>query len=113
MAASPFPFSSCTIRRSLMRFAKVIFLAAAVLAVAPFPTTIASADTLISKFPNTDGWFPIGNGGTFVYADCFVAPGGADNTVATLGSWLKPEGEPISTVRFEIWADNDGPNCGA
>ena len=96
-----------------MKLANVIVLAAGVLTCGLFAATIASADTLISKFPNIDGWFPIGNGGTFVYADCFVAPAGADNTVSALGSWLKPEGKPISTVRFEIWGDDSGPSCGA
>ncbi len=96
-----------------MKLANVMVLAAGVLTGGLFAAKIVSADTLISKFPNIDGWSPIGNGGSYVYADCFVAPGGADNIVSSLGSWLSPKGKPISTVRFEIWGDNSGPDCGA
>ena len=97
-----------------MKFAKVMVLAAGVLTCGMLAAKIASADVLISKPPDVGlYWFPIGNGGTYVYADCFVAPGGGNSMVSSLGTWLSPQGTPNSIVRYEIWGDSGGPNCGA
>ena len=97
-----------------MKFAKVLVSAVGVLALGAFTAEIATADLLISKRPDFGPfWQPIGNSGTYVYADCFIAPAGPNNMVSTLGSWLQPLGAPNSIVRFEIWGDGNGPNCGA
>jgi len=91
-----------------------------------------SADTIIEKDPDFGPWWnPLGNGGTYVYADCFIAPAG-DTQVTSLGMWLEPlGGEPYpegntgiagiqspgdkaqggnSVLRFQVWGDAGGPN---
>jgi hypothetical protein len=89
--------------------------------------------TTIEKPPDVGPfWNPLSpNGGTYVYADCFIAPAGVDIHVQSLGTWLldqAPGGEPGGgltregfvpqggappTVRFEIWGDTPpGPDAG-
>ncbi len=88
--------------------------------------------TTIEKPPDIGPfWFPLSpNGGTYVYADCFIAPAGADIHVQALGTWLLdqapgevppegltregfiPQGGAPPTVRFEIWGDTPpGPDA--
>ena len=89
-------------------------------------TPIASA-IVIEKPPDFGPfWHPLGNSGTFVYADGFFAPAG-DTQVSSLGTWLLPEGasasDPrgntrsgapraeagggsFSIIRFQIWGTN-------
>jgi hypothetical protein len=90
---------------------KLIGLSVLLLAV-----TTASANTLISKPPDLGSyWYPVGNadGGTYVYADSFVAPAG-DTVVSHLGTWLDAieynGGPQHSIVAFQVWADNAGPD---
>lgn len=98
---------------------------AVILAAAP-----VAAQTVIEKPPDLgDFWFPLSpNGGSYVYADCFVAPAGPDLTPAVLGTWLNDNNSELKdsqqtapsvpndpslvpTVRFEIWGDL-GPGLG-
>ncbi|MBW7906796.1 MAG: PEP-CTERM sorting domain-containing protein [Phycisphaerae bacterium] len=76
----------------------------------------ASAATTISKPPDLGNyWHPVGNanGGTYVYADSFIAPAG-DTTVARLGTWLDAinynGGPQHSIVKFQVWGDAGGPD---
>lgn len=96
-----------------MKLVRGIALVLGVLALGASMTSIATADTLISKPPDYGPWWnPIGNSGTYVYANCFIAPAGPDNTVSTVGTWLEPLGSPNSIVRFEVWGDlGGGPDC--
>lgn len=100
-----------------------------------FVAGVASAQTMIDKPPDLgDFWQPLSpNGGTYVYADCFVAPDSGDLTPTVLGTWMndqgsgdpppgartRPEDPPGSpeaspTVRFEIWGGSQaaGPDAG-
>jgi hypothetical protein len=92
-----------------------LITAVGVLAFGIFAASLATAELLISKPPDLGpSWQPIGNSGTYVYANCFVAPAGPDNMVTTLGTWLEPLNPgPHSTVRLEIWgtAGGGGPDC--
>jgi hypothetical protein len=90
----------------------------------------AYAETTIEKPPDIGlYWWPVGNGGTYVYGDSFIAPFG-DTVPTTLGTWLSPlrsgsagaawntvgletmGGGGNSVVRFEIWGTggNGGPD---
>jgi len=90
----------------------------------------AYADTTIEKPPDLGlYWYPLGNGGTYIYADSFVAPFG-DTNVAILGTWLAPlrsapegsigntlgtgfiTGGGNSIVRYQVWGTggNGGPD---
>ena len=69
----------------------------------------ASADTTIDKPPDVGPWWhPVGNnaGGSFVYADSFIAPDG-DTTVDQLGTWLDAidyyGGPQHSEVALQVW----------
>ncbi len=105
------------------------FVLAVVLGLAVAP---AMAQTLIEKAPDLGPfWQPLNpNTGSYVYADCFVAPAGPDVMPDALGSWLLDltaaggsapketsttgEAAPTGgapTIRFEIWGDAGGPNA--
>lgn len=91
-----------------------------------------SADTLIEKPPDQGPfWQPLSpNGGSYVYADCFIAPAAPDTLPLELGTWLQDltaaGGQPPKNsstggpaplggtpdVRFEIWGDAGGPDAG-
>jgi len=76
----------------------------------------AMADTTITKGPDVgDYWYPLSpNGGTYVYADSFIAPAGSDVLVSRIGTWLNAQGTGGSSVRFEIWGDlgsGNGPDA--
>lgn len=75
----------------------------------------AQSQTTITKPPDLGPfWQPLSpNGGTYVYADCFIAPAGVDVWPHTLGTWLNAQVPPPPTVRFEIWGDGTGPDAGA
>ena len=91
-----------------MKFSKVLFVFAMVSLLAG----VAMADNLISKFPDQGPyWNPVGNVPTYVYSDCFFAPGGGNNVAATLGTWLSPNGSPNAVVKFQLWGDAGGPDC--
>ena len=80
------------------------------LLVAGFLTAGASADTVIDKPANLGPqWHPLDNTGSYVYADCFIAPA-TDSIVSMLGTWLRPQptGTPHSVVRFEVWGTDVG-----
>ena len=94
-----------------MRFASILALAGfacMLIAGAAFGVTIISKPPDLGPY-----WNPVGNEPTYVYADCFIAPGGSDLTVTQLGTWLEPIYEtPHATVRFEIWGTiANGPDC--
>ena len=96
-----------------------------------FVASVSYAETTIEKPPDIGlFWFPVGNGGTYVYANSFVAPFG-DTNVAILGTWLSPlrsapegavgntlgtgfiaGGGSNSIVRFQVWGTggNGGPD---
>jgi hypothetical protein len=95
-----------------MKLAKGILAAVGVIVIS---ASIATADTLISKPPDFGPWWnPVGNSGTYVYADSWIQPAGPDNMASQLGSWLEPlGGAPNSTLRYQVWADSGGPNCGS
>lgn len=70
--------------------------------------TVASAD--ITKDPDLGNyWNPIGPSGSYVYADSFIAD---DVAVNELGTWLDSVGSGGSSLRFEVWGDNAGPDAG-
>jgi hypothetical protein len=71
------------------------------------------AQTVLTKDPDIGPfWQPLSpNGGTFVYADCFIAPAGVDVWPHVLGTWLNTQTPPPPSVRFEIWGDAGGPNA--
>src|SRR5262245_8807142 len=61
----------------------------------------APASTLISKPPDVGPfWNPVGNNGSYVYADSFICPP-VDTFVTGLGTWLEPLGAASSIVRFQ------------
>jgi hypothetical protein len=68
--------------------------------------SVVHAQTTLTKSPDLGAfWNPLSpNGGTYVYANCFIAPAGADVWPHTLGYWLLTQAPPPPTVRFEIWA---------
>jgi hypothetical protein len=68
------------------------------------------AQTTLTKSPDLGAfWNPLSpNGGTYVYANCFIAPAGTDVWPNTLGYWLLTQGPPPPSVRFEIWGDTGG-----
>ena len=90
-----------------------------------------SADTVVQKPPDIGAyWYPVGNAGSYVYGDCFIAPVG-DTNVTMLGTWLAPfTGEPLvpaqdtrrpssqgdvllgdpqtAVVRFQVWGTTGG-----
>jgi hypothetical protein len=74
------------------------------------------AQTVYTKSPDLGPfWQPLSpNGGTFVYADCFIAPAGVDVWPHVLGTWLNNQSPPPPSVRFEIWGDTggNGPDAG-
>lgn len=85
----------------------------ALLLVAGVAAGVASAD--IVKPPDLgDYWQPLNpNGGTYVYADSFIAD---DTTIECLGTWLNDGGSGGSSVRFEVWGDiagGGGPDANA
>jgi hypothetical protein len=82
----------------------------------------AVAQTTIEKPPDVGAyWWPLSPaGGTYVYADCFIAPAGPDIHIQSLGTWFSlntseenvttneafaGEGGSPPTVRLEIWGD--------
>jgi hypothetical protein len=67
--------------------------------------TAALAD--ITKNPDLGNfWNPLGpNGGTYVYANSFIAD---DVAIDELGMWLDDLGTGGSSVRFEVWGDTGG-----
>jgi hypothetical protein len=74
----------------------------------------AQAQTTVLKSPDLGlFWGNLSpNGGTYVYADCFVAPAGADVFAQDLGAWLNVNTAPPPSVRFEIWGNGTGPDAG-
>src|SRR6185503_17180600 len=95
-----------------------------------FVAAVSYADTTIEKPPDLGlYWWPLSDGGTYVYSDSFIAPFG-DTNVAILGTWLSPlrsapagsigntvtgfhpAGSGNSIVRFQVWgtAGNGGPD---
>ena len=73
------------------------------------------AQTVFTKSPDLGAfWQPLSPaGGTYVYADCFIAPAGTDVWPHVLGTWLNTIQPPPPSVRFEIWGDSggSGPNA--
>jgi len=72
------------------------------------------AQTTLTKSPDLGPfWQPLSPLGTYVYADCFVAPAGPDIFPQALGMWLSTIQPPPPNVRFEIWGDTggSGPNA--
>ena len=84
---------------------KIAFLAAAVLLAGS-----VQAQTTITKSPDLGPfWQPLSpNGGTYVYADCFIAPAGPDVFPQSISTWLNTINPPPPSVRFEIWGDTGG-----
>jgi hypothetical protein len=96
-----------------------------------FVAAVSYADTTIEKPPDLGlYWFPLSDGGTYVYSDSFIAPFG-DTNVAILGTWLSPlrgtpegsigntlgsgfvtNGGGNSIVRYQVWGTggNGGPD---
>ena len=74
-----------------------------------------NAQTTLTKSPDLGPfWQPLSPvGGTFVYANCFIAPAGTDVWPHNLGMWLNTQTPPPPSVRFEIWGDTggSGPNA--
>jgi len=73
----------------------------------------ALAQTTIEKQPDLGRyWHSLSpTGGSYVYADCFVAPAGVEFRPQSLGTWLLdniPGGAAPPTVRFEIWGNAQG-----
>jgi len=72
------------------------------------------AQTVLTKSPDLGPfWNPLNPvTGTWVYADCFIAPAGVDIWPHNLGTWLN-QTPPPPTIRFEIWGDTggSGPNA--
>lgn len=75
-------------------------------------SSAAVAQTFITKSPDLgDFWNSLSpNGGSYVYANSFVAPNG-DTLVTNLGTWLNAQGSDGSSIRFEIWGDAGGPDA--
>jgi hypothetical protein len=72
----------------------------------------ATADTSITKKPDLGNfWNPVGANSSYVYANLFIAPNGADITPAILGTWLDDQGSGGSNIRLEVWGDNGGPDA--
>ena len=67
------------------------------------------AQTTLTKDPDLGPfWNPLNPvSGTYVYADCFIAPAGVDVWPHFLGTWLN-QTPPPPTIRFEIWGDTGG-----
>jgi len=73
---------------------------------------------VITKSPDQGAfWQPLHpNGGTYVYADSFVAPG--NDTVVSLGTWLNTQTyDPTTAVTFQVWGSIfnnavNGPDSG-
>lgn len=79
----------------------------AILALALGSGSAALAD--ITKPPDIGLWWhPVGANGSYVYADSFIAD--EDCTISDLGTWLDDQGSGGSSVRFEVWGDNGGPD---
>jgi len=89
---------------------KIGFLVAVVL----FAGSV-QAQTTLTKDPDLGPfWQPINPvSGTYVYADCFIAPAGVDVFPQSLGMWLNTLTPPPPSIRFEIWGDTGGagPNA--
>jgi hypothetical protein len=62
----------------------------------------------VTKDPDQGAfWHPLSpNGGTYVYADSFVAP--ISGTVSSLGTWLTDQGSGGTDVRFQILGSLSG-----
>ena len=73
------------------------------------------AQTVFTKSPDLGPfWNPLNPvSGTWVYADCFIAPAGTDVWPHVLGTWLLLQNPTPPTIRFEIWGDTggSGPNA--
>jgi hypothetical protein len=83
---------------------RIGFLVAAVLVAGS-----VQAQTTITKSPDLGPfWFPLSPNGTYVYADCFIAPAGVDIWPQSLGTWLTTSSPPPPPLRFEIWGDTGG-----
>jgi len=68
--------------------------------------TSASAAT-VTKSPNQgDNWSPLSNGGTYIYANSFVAP--TSGSVTGLGTWLNSRGSQGSDLVFQIFGSIGG-----
>jgi len=90
--------------RSLLRSAAFLGLAG-----------LCQAGVIIDKIPDLGAyWNPLkAAGGTYVYADSFVAPTSGD--ITTLGIYLLDQsggGDP-SQFRIQLWADNGGSPDGS
>ena len=93
-----------------------------------FVAAVSYAETTIEKPPDLGPyWYPLSNGGTYVYSDSFIAPFG-DTNVTILGTWLMPlKGTPAigntgtgfhpagtnnSIIQLQVWGTdgNGGPD---
>jgi hypothetical protein len=83
---------------------KLKFIAVAALSVSLVAGQAAMGASTLTKSPDLgDYWAPLSSGGTYVYADSFVAP--TSGTVSALGTWLNGGS---SQYVLEVLADTGG-----